>query len=257
VNADDILRPILLRHFNAARESWEQGHAILAYYAVEIARYYGADIKIAGVRVGVDDTNSDDIEYFSQRYDERRIYDEDGKQIVRPFHALVSSHHRFFNHIRALIPHIADDQNPDDVVPWNFGPIQFDSNNAIQGLQKNFSLLGKVNWDSKTWQGSFNMMSRNAKKWRKWFKWAEDQITNAKSQTSEMSIPAIDGEWSAPMTRTEMARRITGKKKPRPREVDDFLHRHGLEHVSGRKCRVRLDNMDKAMRGRLEEPLPE
>ncbi len=61
-------------------------------------------------------------------------------------------------------------------------------------------------------------------------------------------------EWSAPMTKTEMARRITGKRKARPREVAAFLNQHGLRHVAGRKFIVRLDNMDANNRRKLEEP---
>jgi hypothetical protein len=68
--------------------------------------------------------------------------------------------------------------------------------------------------------------------------------------------PSIATEaWSAPMSKTEMARRITGKKSPRPREVAAFLEKHGLRHVKGHKWQVRLDTMDDRTRAALERPL--
>lgn len=70
--------------------------------------------------------------------------------------------------------------------------------------------------------------------------------------------PGLQGaateEWSAPMTKTEMARRITGRNKVRAREVEPFLAQHGLRHVAGRKFIVRLDTMDANNRRKLESP---
>ncbi len=59
-------------------------------------------------------------------------------------------------------------------------------------------------------------------------------------------------EWSAPMTRTEMARRITGNETPRLRKVQPLLDRFGLDHVEGRNYRVRLDRMDANTRRKIE-----
>jgi hypothetical protein len=63
-----------------------------------------------------------------------------------------------------------------------------------------------------------------------------------------------EGEWSAPMTRTDMARRITGDRYARPRKVEKLLHRYGLRHVDGRMFQVRVDTMDSATRKKVEKP---
>jgi hypothetical protein len=80
--------------------------------------------------------------------------------------------------------------------------------------------------------------------------------------TPEAKNPALDqplngevGEWCIPMPQIEMARRITGKKRARAREVQAFLRRHGLECVRGNKWKVRLDKMDQDTRRKLESPL--
>jgi len=65
----------------------------------------------------------------------------------------------------------------------------------------------------------------------------------------------IDGEWSAPMTRTEIARRITGRANARPRKVQALLDRYGLQHVSGRMYQVRLDKMESNIRKSIEKPV--
>jgi hypothetical protein len=65
----------------------------------------------------------------------------------------------------------------------------------------------------------------------------------------------LKGEWSAPMSKTEMARRITGKKKARPRDVATLLEKHGVSHVSGHKWLIRLDTLDSHTRKKLEQPL--
>jgi len=44
--------------------------------------------------------------------------------------------------------------------------------------------------------------------------------------------PSVEGEWSAPMTRTEMARRITGQHNVRTRKLQSLLDGFGLEQVS-------------------------
>lgn len=63
----------------------------------------------------------------------------------------------------------------------------------------------------------------------------------------------VEGEWSAPMTRTEMARRITGDHHARPRKIEGLLKRCGLRHVGGRMFQVRIDTMDSATRKKVEE----
>jgi len=61
-----------------------------------------------------------------------------------------------------------------------------------------------------------------------------------------------EGEWSAPMSKSEMARRITGRRKARAREVASFLEPHEIKSVGGNKWIVRLDKMDANNRRKLE-----
>ncbi len=57
---------------------------------------------------------------------------------------------------------------------------------------------------------------------------------------------------SAPMSKTEMARRITGRTNARLRDVESILEQHDLKHIEGNKWSVRLDGMDAGTRKRLE-----
>ncbi len=66
--------------------------------------------------------------------------------------------------------------------------------------------------------------------------------------------PRIEGEWSAPMTKAEMARRITGNRKARAREVEAILVSYGIKNLSGNKWSVRLDGMDSNTRKKIETP---
>lgn len=63
----------------------------------------------------------------------------------------------------------------------------------------------------------------------------------------------MEEEWSSPMTRTEMARRLTGNSKARHREVKHFLQQFGLRHVNGKKYQIRLDKMDAYTRQNIEK----
>jgi hypothetical protein len=74
----------------------------------------------------------------------------------------------------------------------------------------------------------------------------------APPKTPTQSAAPSEGEWSAPMAKAEMARRITGKANARSREVEALLRRFGLERVAGLKWRVRLDTMDPATRRKIE-----
>lgn len=61
-------------------------------------------------------------------------------------------------------------------------------------------------------------------------------------------------ERSAPMSKAEMARRLTGRSKARGREIESFLQDHDVQHAEGHKWTVRLDTMDQRSRKKLEQP---
>lgn len=58
-------------------------------------------------------------------------------------------------------------------------------------------------------------------------------------------------EWSVQMSKTELARRLTGEHNARPRKIEALLQRYGAEQVTDRQWRVRLDTMDTATRKRI------
>lgn len=74
-------------------------------------------------------------------------------------------------------------------------------------------------------------------------------------QAFEHALPANSEqiEWSGPLTKAEMARRITGDPKARTRKVESLLGRYGIELVGGCLYRVRLDTMDKETRRKMTE----
>ncbi len=59
-------------------------------------------------------------------------------------------------------------------------------------------------------------------------------------------------EWSAPMSKREMARRITGKPSARAREVQTVLEQFGIKRIGYKKWIVRLDQMDANTRKKIE-----
>lgn len=68
-------------------------------------------------------------------------------------------------------------------------------------------------------------------------------------------VPLISEHWSPPMSKTEMARRITNRSSARPRDVETILEQYGIRNVEGNRWTVRLDKMDAATRKRLEAPV--
>jgi hypothetical protein len=60
-------------------------------------------------------------------------------------------------------------------------------------------------------------------------------------------------ERSAPMSKAEMARRLTGRPKARGRDIEPFLRDHDLQHAEGHNWTVRLDTMDQRSREKLEQ----
>ena len=61
-------------------------------------------------------------------------------------------------------------------------------------------------------------------------------------------------QWSIPMSKTEMARRLKDDPHARPRQIEEQLKEWGLEEVTPKKFRVRLDLMDDANRKRIQMP---
>ena len=70
------------------------------------------------------------------------------------------------------------------------------------------------------------------------------------SHDQEKLPPAA--ERCAPMSKAEMARRLTGRLQARGRDVESFLRKHDLQHAEGGKWTVRLDTMDQGSREKLE-----
>ena len=70
--------------------------------------------------------------------------------------------------------------------------------------------------------------------------------------SQEPDAPAPAAERCAPMSKAEMARRLTGRPQARGRDVESFLKEHDLQYAEGRKWTVRLDTMDQHSREKLE-----
>ena len=93
----------------------------------------------------------------------------------------------------------------------------------------------------------------------------ENETDNAPPPDASVSAPpegetgdtssALEGEWSEPMSKTEIARRHLRKREARPRQLKEFFETHGLREVGG-KYVLCLDKLDKSARRRLETPLP-
>ena len=78
---------------------------------------------------------------------------------------------------------------------------------------------------------------------------AEDQ------QASKVAAAdgAPPGEWVGPMSKTEVARRITGKHQARWRSVKSLFEATHVKSVSKRQVRVRVDHFDGPTRERLKK----
>jgi len=84
---------------------------------------------------------------------------------------------------------------------------------------------------------------------------ANDPPLAAEGGRESPGIDATDAEpeWSVPMTKTELTKRLVKGDRVRPRKVEGFLkEKYGLEHIKGYQWRVRLDKMDPAIRKRFE-----
>ncbi len=62
-------------------------------------------------------------------------------------------------------------------------------------------------------------------------------------------------EWSVPLAKVEMARRLLQNERARPRQAQELLERYGIRR-EGNKWAVRLDLMDQSSRERLSRPFP-
>ena len=83
-----------------------------------------------------------------------------------------------------------------------------------------------------------------------------DSTPRAPEQAAKNAGDDAGIEWSIPMSKAEMAKRLTGDPNARSRKVEALLARYGLEQVSPRQWRVRLDKMDMASRAKVEDPKP-
>ena len=77
---------------------------------------------------------------------------------------------------------------------------------------------------------------------------------SAKTTVACPDDPTGDGEWSAPLSQAEIARRITGKSDVRSREIAPLFNKWHIEPVSARKVRIRLDTMNESDRAKIENP---
>jgi len=80
---------------------------------------------------------------------------------------------------------------------------------------------------------------------------ADSQPKSTNSQTpdpSDFGRGESDGEWSLPMTKTEMMVRL----KLNPKTFNTFAARHGLKKIGRQQWQIRLDGMDAATRRRIE-----
>ncbi len=62
------------------------------------------------------------------------------------------------------------------------------------------------------------------------------------------------GNWSAPMTKAEAARRITKSSSDRGRKIEPLLTEWGYQKVSPKKIQICLDNVPENLRRRIEAP---
>lgn len=72
------------------------------------------------------------------------------------------------------------------------------------------------------------------------------------STANGQRVPAV--EWSEPMSKAELARRIYDGRKNRGRDVNPLLKKYGFEKITKVLIRVRLDQMDAATRRKVESP---
>jgi hypothetical protein len=76
-------------------------------------------------------------------------------------------------------------------------------------------------------------------------------------ETIEQAEDIASQEWSAPMSKDELARRYLQKHDARWREIEKTMTgKYEIDQVAARKIRVRLDNMDRLTRQKIERPFP-
>jgi len=59
-------------------------------------------------------------------------------------------------------------------------------------------------------------------------------------------------EWSIPMSKTAMARKLKDDKHARPRDVESLLAQYGVKQIGPRQFEIRLDQMDVHTRRRFD-----
>ena len=90
----------------------------------------------------------------------------------------------------------------------------------------------------------------------RWQKRIDDDVTVLQLldelASREQGKPPPAGERCAPMSKVEMARRLTGRPQARGRDVESLLREHDLQPAEGRKWTVRMDTMDPGSREKLQ-----
>ena len=85
---------------------------------------------------------------------------------------------------------------------------------------------------------------------------APEQSEATKAQAADLeNLSRPVGEWSPPMSKAEIARRITRNNRARFRDVEQMFPEGTLKPLSDRKWAVRLDTLDNNSRRNLETPI--
>lgn len=171
---------------------------------------------------------------------------------------------RFCNAIILIRPYALDLPKDAELGPWPIGFISGPANYPFlvwrdcrndEELDDLLAIVAGRDWNKAEFKECIEGASKfYSSMWRKFFNDLEERITSSSRDPVTVPTEISQQAWSSPMTRTEMARRITGTKKPRPRDVDVLLRQYGLRSAGGRKWQVRLDTMDGYTRGKIERP---
>lgn len=133
------------------------------------------------------------------------------------------------------------------IVPTDYPKEAIDLLAKIQLRAESFSYIGVLRWESLN-DHKFTF---------------ENEMPDAEQRLEHLAkalrvLPLIPedatghAEWSAAMSKTEIAKRITGDQHARPRNLKDFWSRLDLDPI-GKKYRIRLDTLDPNTRRKLEQ----
>jgi len=92
--------------------------------------------------------------------------------------------------------------------------------------------------------------------WRKLFEQSLVVVRQHITEQTQEGQREAGVEWSHPMTKAEMARRITRNPNARTRDIEELLEkRYDVEHIKGYIYRIRIDSMDKRTKECILTPL--